>query len=348
MSLAGPFTSSMHTLGYHATKFTRGWKNVPASMRDPSPYQVSRFYMSGPGGYWNANQLGVLEAQAAARCVGKQARCYDRFWSKAFNTAQVGISAWTVRESFDMISARANQLRDAVIALRRRNFRKLGRVLGINRHPDTPGAISRARRAGTSLGGQWLEFTFGWAPLVGDIDSAVRVLGQEFPAERVYSRIRAVEYLTAPNPYIISQAWWNYIGQENYFMAALVQVDNPNLLLARQLGLVNPVAIVWDVIPFSFVADWFVPVGKFINSWQDHVGIKVTGAYHGWAVSAHGSVRHFEHDDGAIAAFRFTSGDRVLGEIPRPGLMDRARLPTVEPWITATSISLLLAVWPKR
>lgn len=36
--------------------------------------------------------------------------------------------------------------------------------------------------------------------------------------------------------------------------------------LASSLGLNNPAGIVWEAIPFSFVVDWIVPVGDFIEN----------------------------------------------------------------------------------
>ena len=33
-----------------------------------------------------------------------------------------------------------------------------------------------------------------------------------------------------------------------------------------QLGIDNPLEVVWELIPLSFVADWFIPVGEFLRS----------------------------------------------------------------------------------
>lgn len=34
---------------------------------------------------------------------------------------------------------------------------------------------------------------------------------------------------------------------------------------ARQLGLANPAGIIWERIPWSFVFDWFMPIGSYLN-----------------------------------------------------------------------------------
>lgn len=43
------------------------------------------------------------------------------------------------------------------------------------------------------------------------------------------------------------------------------RVSNPVLRDLQQIGLVNPLSIAWELTPWSFVADWFVGVGKFIE-----------------------------------------------------------------------------------
>jgi hypothetical protein len=52
---------------------------------------------------------------------------------------------------------------------------------------------------------------------------------------------------------------------------ATVRVDNPNLFLANQLGLLD-LALPWKLVPFSFLVDWFVNVEQMISSVSDWFG----------------------------------------------------------------------------
>lgn len=56
-------------------------------------------------------------------------------------------------------------------------------------------------------------------------------------------------------------------------------VENPNLHRATTLGLTNPAAIAWELVPFSFVVDWFIPIGNFLNSWTDFLGLRFEDSY---------------------------------------------------------------------
>jgi hypothetical protein len=51
------------------------------------------------------------------------------------------------------------------------------------------------------------------------------------------------------------------------------------LYLLSQLGLANPAAVAWELVPFSFVVDWFTDAGTFINSFTDFLGCSVTNSY---------------------------------------------------------------------
>lgn len=43
--------------------------------------------------------------------------------------------------------------------------------------------------------------------------------------------------------------------------------------------MINPVGIAWELVPFSFAVDWFIPVGKFLNSYTDLAGVDLIRAY---------------------------------------------------------------------
>jgi hypothetical protein len=34
---------------------------------------------------------------------------------------------------------------------------------------------------------------------------------------------------------------------------------------SRQLGLLDPLSVVWENIPYSFVVDWFIPIGDYLS-----------------------------------------------------------------------------------
>jgi hypothetical protein len=35
--------------------------------------------------------------------------------------------------------------------------------------------------------------------------------------------------------------------------------------VARQLGLLDPLSVAWELLPWSFVIDWFIPIGAYLD-----------------------------------------------------------------------------------
>jgi len=48
---------------------------------------------------------------------------------------------------------------------------------------------------------------------------------------------------------------------------------------ASQLGFTNPANVVWELVPFSFVVDWFLPIGNWLNSLTDLNGLSFKQSY---------------------------------------------------------------------
>jgi hypothetical protein len=62
-------------------------------------------------------------------------------------------------------------------------------------------------------------------------------------------------------------------------IGATVDLINPDLQLLQQMGLVNPLSIAWEVVPFSFVVDWFTKFGGVIDATTDFVGCRLRDPY---------------------------------------------------------------------
>lgn len=54
---------------------------------------------------------------------------------------------------------------------------------------------------------------------------------------------------------------------------ARIDPNCPGLLALSQVGLINPISIAWEVVPFSFVIDWFVPIGSVLQALTAHAGL---------------------------------------------------------------------------
>jgi hypothetical protein len=225
-----------------------------------------------------------------------------------------------------MIALRAGQILSGLKALKSGNVRGLERALQIQidtqaardarksfrgryakgRNPLRDGRTSlpdQVRSGSKDLSNLWLEYHFGWAPLVDDIGTAIRVLASNPPAQLV----RATGSARASIYDIKGQSSWSTIVdlRVGACIGAEVYIQNSNLALANQLGLVNPATVAWELVPFSFLVDWFIPVGKFLESWTDMLGYTVRYPYNTQKRNATSDQYYL---DG-----RYVSGGRVSG-----------------------------------
>lgn len=201
-------------------------------------------------------------------------KAYERFVDKMHDTAELGITLATAGQALDMITSRAVQLRRAYSELRRGRLVNFFKRLGIKPLPKHKNTLRTRPRDASAV---WLEYWFGWSPLVADIHAAVDALQSDFPDDFVFSSAKQKGQLRQRRKY-----WYerdiNYDWVCSVRIQANVIVSNPNLYRANQLGLVNPAVVVWDVIPFSFVVDWFIPVGNFLRSFSEFVGLRIENA----------------------------------------------------------------------
>lgn len=310
--------------------------------RRPLPYYRAR---STAPGYWTKQLVdGVVWGGSPNSDVpfgnvtdrvspgsAAYAAAYDRLYKHIGEKASLALTIHDRKKSCDMISQRALQ----IVSLIRKA--KAGQL---------PKPSKRAlKRAPTTAAGAWLEYTFGWVPLIHDIGSAVEVMQSSPPVDRVRGRANVsfpVSYdQTSGGAYAGSSMSGTASGGVS--LSCRVIVTNPDLYLANQLGFVNPALVVWDAIPFSFVVDWFLPVNKFLAQFSNELGLELadcsttrigrfTGDVSWWGG---GSTR--ESGEG----FSFLLS-RSIGPFAAPGLLDRIHIPTKSLWLAATSVSLVI------
>lgn len=201
-------------------------------------------------------------------------------------SANLGETFGEMGQIRSMVVRRLNQLTEAYAALSRGRFRQFLRHLRLKtlrRHRRW--TWSRPRDA-SSL---WLEYWFGWAPLIQEVYNLVRELFNpkgNSPGGSVFKEGGAPFVGTARVPVSFHEtrpAEPNDGGSrvekgEGYIKASvgcrLVGV-NPNALAWNQLGLANPAAVAWALVPFSWVVDWFANLSQLLNSFTDKVGLEM-------------------------------------------------------------------------
>lgn len=186
---------------------------------------------------------------------------YARLMGKLNNgSASLGMTLASMNQAMDMIVNKFDDINHIMKqALGRHRFvRNVKRRRGANRK---------------LLASEVLEVEFGWKPFINDIFSAMTILtSPKNELIRIKARIRPNPYRSATiegEPRITTEWAGSAIGTAT----ACYAVTNPNLWLANRLGLINPVAVAWDKVPWSWVVNMFVNTNQLISSLSDTVGL---------------------------------------------------------------------------
>lgn len=252
-------------------------------------------------------------------------------------SASLAITLAEWKQSEKMIVARAGQLMRAYSHVRKFRLFQACAELGVNASGPVRKRF-KARQAARDVSGAWLELHFGWSPLVSDIHAAVDIMQSPMPDGYSVGKGSSTDKVQIVKGF---RDWSTYASIKTCCrVSAYVSVSNPNLALANRLGLVNPAAVAWELVPFSFVVDWFLPVSKFLNSFSDFVGYDLKWASTTIKRNAT-STQMFKQDSGTIINSGTAAYIRRSGGIPSYTLT-RPPFKGFSPTRGATAIALVL------
>lgn len=170
-------------------------------------------------------------------------------------------------ETVNMVTGTIKKLTQVYRNIRKRKWRDACEIMGISYKKPS-------RKNRNNPPGAWLEYTYGWSPLISDM---YLLLDQPFPdlqirvatgtdAERV-KRSDTGDYGIA-----------TVIDEEVKMRMRIVgylRVKDSALKAISYYGLDNPTLAVWEAMPYSFVVDWFLPIGDYLSSLSAFNGIEV-------------------------------------------------------------------------
>jgi len=247
--------------------------------RQKTPFDLSLTYNSRHGrtlyanGYTMAANLQICSTTSAPIASTKN-RAYDDFKGNLRAEASIGAAVAEASKSYGMVAQRARQLFDFSKAVKSGQFLKAAKIL---KQSTIPKGVS----AHKAFAANYLEYHYGWRPMVQDIYDACDVI--QSPIKESHPTGKASTGLIIYNPDPTAPAEFSSrtrgLWSGHVRTGATVRITNPNLWLANQLGLVNPASVAWELVPFSFVVDWFVNVEQMLSHCTDFLGVSVTNAY---------------------------------------------------------------------
>lgn len=149
----------------------------------------------------------------------------------------------------------------------------------------------------TAFTGAWLEYRYGWKPLIFDCESAmeeIRRNAEKNKRQRLVARSSCSRSYTKKVvfnrvnfgtwPYLASSGTAVGSGQIDAHAGVIYETvlsHDPRKALVTSLGLLpkDVPSTIWEVIPYSFVVDWFVGVGDWISATTPNANVSVLGSW---------------------------------------------------------------------
>lgn len=277
----------------------------PRKHKDPHPYSVefrefesaaSYEILTGITGFWSRLETGPLLSNAVWPPTGKWrptapvleaedqfkllARLKEKIRGSEFNMA---VTLGEGREALEMIGNAAIRLRAAVKYARKGNF--VAAIQTMSRSakdakqnrtllPKRLNVTNLRRQTSDQLSSNWLELQYGWLPLLSDIHAGAKMLAHNLlvPRQKRYTAsVRRNSDNTTGTRLLVGAEDYAYTSRR-----IIAYVSEQPESIPRMLGLLDPELVAWELTPFSFVADWFLPIGDYLEARAFSAGLTGT------------------------------------------------------------------------
>lgn len=265
--MSGPFTKSIQRADYRVNS---SWYRQPRPRVKPLPYSMTNATREW-GTYWNmttAFQSSYYGSPQSARN-----KAYDKLVNLLGDRTQGWVDLAERRKLAVQLAMPLEHLVRGVRQIKHFEFSAAARTFGISR----PSGLKNKSK---SFGSNFLAYHLGWEQNIKEVGTLVKIFDGDFPPVdlRASARIppRSLDW-SSENYYSRTSDIVTYSC--GAVMGARLSLTNPDLFLLNRLGFVNPVGVAWELVPFSFVVDWFVNVGSFIASKTDFIGTQLIDPY---------------------------------------------------------------------
>jgi len=206
-----------------------------------------------------------------------------------------------------------------------------------------------------------LQYRYAINPLLKDIEGAAAVYqGSIRELDHAFisgSSGMQVEFNSNTNE-VLNGGEWTHESIHKRKVKVYAKIVNPDLAAVKHLTSINPLVIGWELVPFSFVADWFLPIGDMLQASTAMAGLESAGWYYGNKLEIESKYSYSEpmaptssnnycpiYPVREASAFGRTEMYSRLASLTTPG----ARVPTLEQGLSsniniATAIALIASL----
>lgn len=185
----------------------------------------------------------------------------------------------------DLLGSKASKIAKAMSAVKSGRFTSAGRLLGVRK----PRGASRTK----SFADNWLEYKYGWGPLLLDSVGLMKHLSQGARSYNITSRSRFSSSIPlrgsqqvqleqeAAAQHRLSVTWrYGSTWVRNEQVMLVFRLPSNFWDQASRLGFIDPGTLALESIPGSFMLDWFSNLSDWMGSLNLGLTLEyVTGSY---------------------------------------------------------------------
>lgn len=147
------------------------------------------------------------------------------------------------------------KVRKAIAILEKRNLFPKRKFVSTRRFAKGRGAVAN----------NWLQLQYGWLPLLSDMKSGAEKLAHYMstPASRRYTVTKRLSLNQEDADVPVCHRYGTY---SNTFRRRIIAYVSEDLSLPALSGMMDPELVAWELLPFSFVADWVLPIGDYLQA----------------------------------------------------------------------------------
>lgn len=241
---------------------------------------VNRYMIKGA---WNHNQSGSYPSLPAF-----PANLRGRAVNEALNSLKgqklnLAVAFGERKETARFVGETLQDAVGLMRALRKKDVKALYQRLKSRRKRQryAKDALEKAISAPSQL---VLKNSYALGPLLQDIYGGVELLNEKDLADPKRYGVSVKKFVREK---IDSETLYSHgvnnltcfaVRQDSGLHGCMVRLDyyleNPLLRTLTQLGVTNPAELAWELIPFSFVADWVLPIGSYLGALDATLGLQ--------------------------------------------------------------------------
>lgn len=205
---------------------------------------------------WNSNDDLALVSLLRGKIVGS-----------SFN---LGVFLGEGKSTVDLIYQSATKIYGSYRALRRGQLKlaldiALGRNERFNERYNLPGDIVGRHTSSSYVktgASNHLQVMYGWIPLLNDAKEGAEALARQFSRPKTF-RVHVTKMVKGKlTPHVLK----SYTGTVYTRANLIAYLTEDGIDLPALHGFADPSQVLWELTPYSFVVDWFLPIGSYLEA----------------------------------------------------------------------------------